>query len=90
MKKSEIREMIREETQNINEETKIQKIMKVWGQIAKEKLKSHNIDETYACFGSELATLRLYSHYASKGARLKSIRYGYSSNYKKYFFSMDL
>jgi hypothetical protein len=68
----------------------LKKIKKDWEKITKESIDVEKIKKTIYAFGSELATLRLLSKYTAKGQiSNKKINVGYSSNLKKYFFSLE-
>jgi hypothetical protein len=64
----------------------LDKIKKMWEAKAKEKLEIEDIKGTVYAFGSEVATLRLLKEYRTN----KKARADYSTNMKKFYFSLEM
>lgn len=63
------------------------RITRDWGNIAKENGELQFTDDSILFFGSEIATLRLFRHYANLVNRVTQ---GYSSNLDSYYFILDI
>lgn len=76
-------------TENSEEEDKKKwetRAKKEWEKISKEPLEVEKIKGTVYAFGSELATLRLLKKFRD----IKKARADYSTNLKKFYFSLDV
>lgn len=66
----------------------LKRVLIDWQNKANEKLKISYSKGTLYCYGSELATLRLYKKYNS--VKRTETRQGYSENLKSFYFCLDL
>lgn len=61
----------------------LDRLQRDYHKIAGESIQIEQIRDTIYCYGSELATLRLFRKMPNK-------RQGYSENLKTFYFSLDL
>jgi len=87
MKMKKWNEMVAEKTSEMTE-PQFERTGKMLKKIADEKLSIRFMSNTFNCFGSELATLRLWHHY-TKGGTIKDVRLQYSKNMKSWLFQLE-
>ena len=68
------------------DEANLKKVKDHWQKVAIEVIEIEHIGAAYYAFGSELATLRLYRHYAPN----KKIHQDYSENRQCFYFRLEM